>query len=121
MKWFKNLILFFALAGSVSAAEPLKVGVLAKNGDEVCRSLWSELADYLTEAIPGETFELVPLAFDNVRSEVELGRVDFLLTNPAIYVGMEHDYGIHRIATMRSLHGTKEVVAFGGVHRRVRL
>ena len=44
----------------------VKIGVLAKRGVERCLAQWSPTADYLTEAIPGKKFEIVPIDFAHI-------------------------------------------------------
>ena len=76
---------------------------------------WSPTADYLAEALPGKTFEIVPIDFDHINQMVEKGAVDFMLANSSIYVELEIKYGINRIATLKNkrLKGTH--TTFGGV------
>ncbi|MEJ2200846.1 MAG: PhnD/SsuA/transferrin family substrate-binding protein [Desulfuromonadaceae bacterium] len=93
----------------------MKIGVLAKRGAEQTVRKWQPTADYLGRMIPQRTFVVVPLSFDQVRDAVAEGQVDFLLVNSAIYVEMEHDFQVSRIATMKNLHDGKGYSSFGGV------
>jgi PAS domain S-box-containing protein len=97
--------LFTLSSERVSRAEgpPVKIGVLAKRGTEHCIKKWSPTAGYLTEKIPGKTFVIVPLAFEEVYSAVEKGSVDFILANSSFYVELESWYGADRIATLKNL------------------
>jgi len=92
----------------------IKIGVLANRGDEKCRQMWDPTADYLSNKLPGYAFEIVPLSFDTISSAVKNEEVDFLLANPSIYVDLEVQYGISRIATLRSQY-SKGYPFFGGV------
>jgi PAS domain S-box-containing protein len=90
----------------------VRIGVLAKRGSERCIAQWGPTADYLAKAIPGYTFSIVPLDFDEVSPTVEHCEVDFILVNSALYIAIEHCYGARRIATLVNLRfGT----AFAGV------
>jgi PAS domain S-box-containing protein len=92
----------------------IKIGILANRGDEKCRQMWDPTADYLSNKLPGHAFKIVPLSFDALSSAVKNEEVDFLLANPSIYVDLEVQYGISRIATLRSQY-SKVYPFFGGV------
>ena len=93
----------------------LRIGVLAKRGDAVCRTQWGPTAEYLSEALPGYRFQIVPLDFEAIFPAVRNGEVDFVLANSSIYVQMESMYGIHRIATVQNLRIGRVCTRFGGV------
>jgi two-component system sensor histidine kinase TtrS len=93
----------------------VKIGVLAKRGVEKCQEKWGPTAVYLTEAIPGYSFEINPLGFDEINATVEKGEVDFILANSSIYVEMEYLYGAGRIATLNNLRMGAGYTVFGGV------
>ena len=94
---------------------PVKIGVLAKRGTEQAVHKWQPTADYLGQAILQRTFIIVPLWFDEVKNAVSDRHIDFLLANPSIYVEMEHDFQINRIATIKNLQQGKGYTQFGGV------
>ena len=93
----------------------VKIGVLANRGHDRCLAKWSPTAEYLTKALPGKRFEIIPIDFHLVTRIVEKGEVDFILANPAFYVELEVKYGVNRIATLKNkrLNGTYKT--FGGV------
>ncbi|MCK5272764.1 MAG: PAS domain S-box protein, partial [Sedimentisphaerales bacterium] len=92
-----------------------KIGVLAKRGPDRCLEKWWPTAEYLSRQIPGCSFVIVPLAFEQVAPAVKDSRIDFLLANPSIYVEMEIFYGARRIATLKNLRSGRPVTVFGGV------
>ncbi len=92
-----------------------KIGVLAKRGPDRCLEKWQSTAEYLSRQIPGSSFTIVPLAFEQVAPAVKDGRIDFLLTNPSIYVEMEILYDVRKVATLKNLRSGKPVTVFGGV------
>jgi len=99
----------------VSAADAaIKIGVLAKRGPEVCLAEWSPTADYLTKVLPGTRFEIVPLDYTQIVPVVESGKVEFILTNPSLYVELESRYGVDRIATLKKKSGKRRQTTFGG-------
>ena len=115
---FMFIVSLFILAPlHVSGAEdaPVKIGVLAKRGPERCMEKWSRTAEYLTEKIPGKSFVIVPLDFEETYSAVENSKVDFILLNPSIYVELESLYGVSRIATLKNMRLGKISTKFGGV------
>ena len=116
-----SLIMFccvlMPLFGSTLAAEePVVIGVLAHRGPEQVLRDWLLTANYLSEVLPEWRFEIVPLGFDEVRGAVAEQRIDFLLSNPGIYVEMERDFHATRIATQKILGSDGRGHAyFGGV------
>ncbi len=110
------LLLSLPLFAGPSAAEPeVRIGVLSHRGDEATRRTWEPSADYLNGALPGFAFRIVPLDFDAVVPTVERGEVDFILTNPGIYVNLEVRYRVSRIATLKNRRGGLGYNIFGGV------
>ncbi len=115
-----TFLLFFTLLQTPTAsaqAEELsiKIGVLAIRGEEQCLKSWSPTADYLTRQIPGFRFAIVPLSHDQVAASVKRGEIDFVLTNSYLYVGLEQQYGISRIVTMKELRLGKTYSTYGSV------
>jgi phosphate/phosphite/phosphonate ABC transporter binding protein len=100
---------------SNTASHKVKVGVLAYRGKEAAATMWSNTASYLTKKIPHHVFTIVPLDFHEIGPAVGRGEVDFVITNPEIYVGLEAQYGVTRIATLRNKTGNGSYKIFGGV------
>ncbi len=104
------LLLSSALVSAVpDEAEVVRIGVLAERGVERCLEKWGPTAEYLTREIPGYSFMVVPLAFDEVYPVAEQGQVDFTLANSSFYVVLEKSCDASRIATLKNLR-------LGGVH-----
>ena len=99
-------------AGHLSS---VRIGVLAHKGIAICRQMWQPTMDYLEQSLPGHSFVLVPLTFDDIKQAVRNRSIDFLICNPAIYVDFEVRYGITRTLTLRNLAGTQIVSEYGGV------
>ncbi len=96
--------------------EPVKIGVLAKRGSELCIQRWSPTAEYLTAKLPGETFTIAPIYFEQIYGVVEKNEVDFILANSSFYVELESKYGANRIATLKNKHSSGAFyTVFGGV------
>ena len=121
--------LCFALAvgiGAGPAAEPLagdhaaaarwvNIGVLANEGATRCRAQWDATAEYLSQRVAGFRFQVVPLGYADVESAVAARQVDFILTNPGMYVTLEPQYRIGRIATMKNRIGNATAATYGTV------
>lgn len=94
----------------------IKVGVLAKRGVDPAIAQWKPTIDFLSKKIPNSHFELVPLKFDDILPKVAANEIDFLITNPSMYVEMEMRYGVSRIATLKNLGPDgRALTTFGGV------
>ncbi|NNJ93334.1 MAG: PhnD/SsuA/transferrin family substrate-binding protein, partial [Halobacteria archaeon] len=94
----------------------MRIGVLSHRGEPATLSVWTPTADYLSTTLDGYRFTITPLAFDRVNGAVESGAVDFILVNPGIYVNLEVQYRVTRIATMNNRRGDNALYnIFGGV------
>ncbi|HEY4761218.1 MAG TPA: phosphate/phosphite/phosphonate ABC transporter substrate-binding protein, partial [Thermoguttaceae bacterium] len=93
----------------------MKIGVLANRGSNQCLAKWGATAEYLTAHVPGFRFEIVPLGYADVQSAVAEQRLDFILVNPAMYVALEAEYKVGRIATMKNRQGRSVAATYGTV------
>lgn len=109
------LFLYVAIQLPVAATEIINIGVLSHRGDSKTTAYWSDTAKYLSQNIPGKTFKIIPLDFDEVEPSIKRKDIHFILVNPGIYVRMEVRHRITRIATLSRLIGNKNVNVFGGV------
>lgn len=91
------LIAVFLLAGAIESladTKPVRIGVQAHRAESL--QLWSPTADYLTNAVPGYRFTMVPLDNRTFGPAVERGEVDFVIANPGLYIELEARYGVTR-------------------------
>ena len=95
--------------------DTVRIGVLAYRGKDQALRMWSPTALYLSRLVPGHTFTIVPLDFQEMGPAVGSNAVDFLVTNTSFYVELESKYGISRIATLQNKRNAKLYTAFGGV------
>ncbi len=93
----------------------MRIGVLANRGPERAIAQWQPTADYLAARISGYRFRIVPLSFEQIDRAVSNAEVDYVLANPAVYVGLEHRHGVSPIATLKNNLGGHEYALFGGV------
>lgn len=108
-------LLFLPVPAVPAAADnaPVRIGVLAHREESL--KLWSPTADYLSRAIPGYHFTVVPLDNHTIGPAVERAEVDFVLTNPGSYVELEARYGVTRMLTLRNLRQGTPYTVFGSV------
>ncbi|MEM7760006.1 MAG: PhnD/SsuA/transferrin family substrate-binding protein [Cyanobacteria bacterium P01_A01_bin.40] len=93
----------------------MKVGVLSREAKDRTIAKWQPTLDYLSQTIPGYTFEMVPAGFEDMRAIAQNNEVDFFLINPGMYVEFEADFGVNRIATLKNLRLGEAYTEFGGV------
>jgi len=113
-------LLLILAHGPVSATShqpsgTIRIGVLAKRGRAQCTQKWQPTIDYLNQALPEQRFSLDCLDFAELPRAVARGELAFVLSNPAMYVLLEHNYGASRIATLKNRAGTDGFTRFGGV------
>ncbi len=109
-------VVFFAhLAAATDETATVKIGVLARRGSEACLQEWSATAQYLSEGIPGTSFTILPLSFQEIATAVNDARVDFIIANPYVYVELQNLYGVSRMATLKRLTPHGDTPLFGGI------
>lgn len=108
-----GIILPFAITAPASA-QSVKIGVLAYKGKDVAVRMWQPTGMYLQKSIPGTSFEIIPLTFDEIDDAVRNNRIDFIIANSSIYVELEARYGVTRIATMKNRGFKGSSTVFGG-------
>ncbi len=114
--YLRVMAVFLLLSSLLFSIPTVKIGILAKRSKEITLKKYTATADYLTQQVGGYRFEIVPLGFEELGKSVARGEIDFLLTNTAFYVELEHLYGVSRIATLKNISSDGKVVSsFGGV------
>jgi len=102
-KKIRRSVLFFCFTVLLCEGATVRIGVLAHRGSEQCLDQWSPTAAYLNEKIPGYSFKIVPLDFEQIFEAAEKQQVEFLLANSAIYSELAVKYGASRMCTMNNL------------------
>ncbi|OOZ40355.1 phosphate/phosphite/phosphonate ABC transporter substrate-binding protein [Solemya elarraichensis gill symbiont] len=95
------LVLLTLNTTTAFALEQVKLGILDERGPEKALEKWSATADYLNERFAHYNFTIKPLNFDDAENAVATNSVDFILTHPGLYIRLEHDYDVSRIATLK--------------------
>ena len=107
-------LVFYGLGGLSLASEPaseVKILLVAISGVDEGFKEWQPTIDYLQNNLPDLTFTLIPVIpkdIDRIRSLVASETIDFVITQPAIYVDLELSHGISRILTLEKMDGIAE-------------
>ena len=122
INWNQHLLiaLFTLLFCTISIARSaevidIKMGVLAKRGDEIAIQRWSETATYLSHTIPAYQFSIIPLRFDEIEPAVKSQQVDFLLANSGIFVNLSFAHNLTAITTIKRHLLNNSYTKFGSV------
>jgi len=109
------VFLLLLLSSSLQAIEEANIGVLAFRSKEQTAKQWQPTADYLSRAIPGCHFKIIPLNYPELEDAVTKQKIAFVITNTGHYVILESLYGASRIATLMEHKGGKPITGFGSV------
>ena len=102
-------------ADSHSQWAPVRIGVLAHRGADLCRAQREPTAEYLSRQLQGLHFVIVPLDFDAINRAVQEDAIDFVVANSSMYVKFEILYGASRIVTRKMDSSRGPQTLFGGV------
>jgi signal transduction histidine kinase len=92
------------------------IGVLSVHGEKNDTiDQWAPTAEYLTTSIPNETFEVIPLDYDEFIPAVTNEDIDFYYANPIVCVELARLHGAGRIATFQPMWNNSSYTGFGGV------
>jgi len=98
-----------------SMDDEIAIGVLANEGTETCMNRWGSTAEYLKINVPGLNFTVIPLLFEEFDEGIEREYIDFVLTNPSMYIDLKVKYGVSRLLTMENTIFYEDYLRFGGV------
>lgn len=87
------------LAGRAGAAEAT-VGVLTYRGEQHALDCWRPTARLLSQHLPGYRFGARPLTRVGLRSAVENGELQFVLTDAGQYLDLQSRFGVSRVAAL---------------------
>lgn len=122
LRWLYKIIPIVMICGLIYPSDALlaeksviRIGVLANRGIKLCTEMWNPTAEYLSKEIPDVIFNIVPLLYEEIQSAVSKKEIDFILTNPANYVGLEIHHGVTRISTLKRMSPQGPTMYYGGV------
>jgi len=97
-------------------AKEIVIGLRAHNGVENGLKQWQATAAYLSQRIEGYSVKLVPYAkLGDLSAAANRGELDYVITNPSSYVGMEINSGASRMLTLINKRQGKPYTQFGSV------
>jgi|GEM_PF-2042559 len=94
------VILFIPI---VAFGQQVNVLIIALRGVEAAKTEWQPSIDYLSSTLPQYDFKLIPVIpsdLKQINSLLQQSQIDFVITQPAIYVDLELNFGISKILTM---------------------
>ena len=116
----QRLMLICLLAGlswvvpSSSYSQEYKIGVLANRGPMQAFKEWKSTADYLSNKT-GKNFSVIPLEYDQLPQWTKEKKIDFVLTNSAMYAELNKVYGVQAIATQINQYKDQQLDKFGSL------
>jgi two-component system sensor histidine kinase TtrS len=96
------LLLLSCTSNAWAQPQALYVGVLANWGNQQALERWTPMMQYLDEQVPGTQFHVYPGNFEALNLAMELGQIQFIITNPGQYLYLSNQYPLSWLATMRS-------------------
>lgn len=105
---FFLLLLFIPV---VSFAQTVNILVVTIHGIDAGNKEWQPTVDYLQQTLPQHEFNLVPVTpidLPRIKELIARQEIDFVITQPAIYVDLELNFGISRILTMVKAGGLSQ-------------
>jgi diguanylate cyclase (GGDEF)-like protein/PAS domain S-box-containing protein len=94
-------LISFPAGNSWGATIPVRMGVLTIDGQEDALAKWTPTVEYLNREIPECTFQIVPLSRDALEKAVANEEIEFLLSDPALFVSLG-SYGLTDILTLHN-------------------
>lgn len=82
------------LANEESPPTVATIGLPAFWEAEEMRQQWQPLVDYLNHSIPATRFQVEVLALDALEAAIAQQQIDFVFTNPSLYVLYTYRYGL---------------------------
>ncbi len=80
-----------------------RIGVMAFRGAQSAEDNWRNLGVYLSQSVPGWSFEIVPITLVSAPEMIKAKRIDFLVTNPGHFVVLAKDHPLSALATRERL------------------
>ncbi len=111
---FIGLLAGLLLVPSIGFSQDYQIGVLANRGAMQVLKEWKATADYLS-AKSGKTFSVVPLTYDQLPQWTKEKKIDFILTNSAMYAEFNKLYGVQAIATQVGQYKNQPLDQFGSL------
>jgi len=99
---------------SPSSAQEYKIGVLANREPMQAFNQWKSTAEYLSNKT-GKIFSIIPLQYDQLPEWAKEKKIDFVLTNSAMYAELNKVYGVQAIATQVNQYKDQPLDKYGSL------
>ncbi len=99
---------------SAAPRQKFRIAVVRDSSPERLLKEWQATAQYLSNAC-GADFEIVPAMYGQLESLLDLGAVEYFISDPVLFVQMEKSHGVRCLATREcGDFKVKEHAEFGG-------
>ena len=112
MKIYMTLVIFIA---TTLSGKTYTLYINSNYNDSVSMQRWNPTIDYLNEKIPNHKFKLLPIKpteVERIKALLNDKKIDFIITQPAIYSELKYTNKINRVLTMTNEFGMNK---FGSV------
>ena len=75
---------------------------------------WQPTATYLSQAVPDYSFSIVGMDAQTLETAIAQSAIDFIVTEPGLYVSVASQYDVNRLATRRTVINQEAYAVFGG-------
>ncbi|MFK5882328.1 MAG: PhnD/SsuA/transferrin family substrate-binding protein [Sulfurospirillum sp.] len=106
---------FILLLPFIINAQTITIAVRADHSIEHAVEQWTPTVNYLNKKLSKYNFKLktfYPKEFIDIKKQIIAGKIDFVITQPVIYIDLESTVGISKILTLKRLG---RVTEFGSV------
>ncbi|MBN2824919.1 MAG: diguanylate cyclase [Campylobacterales bacterium] len=112
---FRVLVLLFVIATHLYAQKSFVVYVNQHVNNDNALSRWQPTIDYLNKQYPQYHFSLLPIKpthVDTIKKLLDEKKIDFLITQPAIFAELKYTHNINALLTMSNKY---KMSKFGSV------
>jgi len=108
-------LIIYLLTASLWAQEHFVIYVNKHISNNNALKRWQPTVDYLNQKLPKYHFTLLPIEptrVDHIKKLLSLKKIDFLITQPAIYTELKYTHNVNAILTMANKY---KMSTFGSV------
>ncbi len=99
------LFLLFSFNLNNIFSQTIRIGFLANKGVDKCLLQWQPTVDYLQQKLPKYNFKLIPVLYNEEDNLVKNNQLDFIFTNPYIFITLRSKYDVVQLATIKYNRG----------------
>ena len=111
----KNFFLLTIFITTILSGKTYTIYVNSLTTDEMAYKRWNPTVEFLNEKMPHHSFKLLPIKptdVEKIKNLLNDKKIDFLLTQPAIFSELKYTNGVNRVLTMTNNFGMNK---FGSV------